>query len=611
MNDNVNSILNLIGEYKEKNGEVIPKYCPFCEGGQHHDKETFAINKETGAYNCKRGSCAASGSIKQLCDFLGTDYKHTGNYFREYRKPKKIYSKPNIETNGLTQPIIDYFALRGISEQTLIKNKVSEYKGNIAFNYYEDGEVVFIKYKIPRKQRIINGKKEMKSWRETNTKPILYGIDDCIMGKPLIIVEGEPDKLVLDECGIPNAVSVPSGTQELEWIDLCWEFMQRFKEIIIWTDNDAAGIGLQQELIARLDDWKLKVVKSDEKDANIILHKYGKEKVIQCINKAETITKEYITNLANVKRKDYRLQTPISTGFEGLDRLLGGMYGGQLVVWTGYNGGGKSTILSNIILNGVEEGHKTFVYSGELPKEDFKEWFDLQASGEKHIDFYECPIKQTKLPKPNEKYFKLLDAFYDEKMYLYDSDDYAKDNELLKAMEYMAKREGAKVFVVDNLATMHITEKGDLNEKQMSLIILLKGFARKFNVVVHLVAHPKKPQVGQHRVDKYDISGTANISNLADRVFGFHRLTNKERGDEKQDYKDWNNVLMVFKDRKFGIFDEEVKFKFNHFSKRYYETDKQLKKEYSWVKNITPEIRKEYIVNDDDDDDYYFEKVRK
>jgi twinkle protein len=246
-----------------------------------------------------------------------------------------------------------------------------------------------------------------------------------------------------------------------------------------------------------------------------------------------------------------------------------------------------------------------------LPKEDFKEWFDLQASGEKHIDFYECPIKQTKLPKPNEKYFKLLDAFYDEKMYLYDSDDYAKDNELLKAMEYMAKREGAKVFVVDNLATMHITENGDLNEKQMSLIILLKGFARKFNVVVHLVAHPKKPQVGQHRVDKYDISGTANISNLADRVFGFHRLTNKERGDEKQDYKDWNNVLMVFKDRKFGIFDEEVKFKFNHFSKRYYETDKQLKKEYSWVKNITPEIRKEYIVNDDDDDDYYFEKVRK
>ena len=89
MNENVLSILPLIGEYKEKNGEIIPKYCPFCGGGQHQDKETFAINKETGAYNCKRGTCGESGSIKELCERLGSDYKHEQNYFREYRKPKK------------------------------------------------------------------------------------------------------------------------------------------------------------------------------------------------------------------------------------------------------------------------------------------------------------------------------------------------------------------------------------------------------------------------------------------------------------------------------------------------------------------------------------------
>ena len=62
-------------------------------------------------------------------------------------------------------------------------------------------------------------------------------------------------------------------------------------------------------------------------------------------------------------------------------KLIGGFYGGMLVIWTGYNGSGKSTILSNIILNGIENGHRAFAYSGELPKEDFKEWMDLRLSG--------------------------------------------------------------------------------------------------------------------------------------------------------------------------------------------------------------------------------------
>lgn len=594
MNENVRSILPLLGDHKEKNGEIIPKLCPYCQGGQHHDKETFAINIETGAFNCKRGSCAVSGSIKQLCEYLGSEFKQT-SYFREYRKPKKTYIKPEPKDGTLTHLIIEYFKTRGISKETLEKNKIIEVKGNIAFNYYENGELVYIKYKIPRKPRIVNGKKESKSWRETGTKPILYGVDDCVDGYPLVIVEGEPDKLVLDECGVKNAVSVPSGTEDLEWIDLCWEFMQRFSEIIIWADNDQAGMGLQQELLARLDDWKLRVVNCEDKDANITLHLHGKDKVKWYVQNARPITKEYITNLANVKRKDYRNQTPIPTGFEAIDSMLGGMYGGMLCVWTGYNGGGKSTMISHVSLNGVAQGFKTFAYSGELPKEDFKEWMDLQLSGHKYLDYYSCPVKKQDIPIPNKEYYHLLDDFYNEMMYLYDTDDYAKDTELFKAMEYMAKREGAKVFIVDNLAVMQIEESGDLNEKQIAVIIKLKNFARKYNVVVHLVAHPKKPQDKQTRVSKYDISGTANISNLADRVFGFHRLTKQEKADETKDYDKYNNVFMVFKDRKFGIFDEEIKLKFDFFSKRYYEKDQDKDKEYSWTKNIKPKINTKVV----------------
>ena len=54
--------------------------------------------------------------------------------------------------------------------------------------------------------------------------------------------------------------------------------------------------------------------------------------------------------------------------------------------------------------------------------------------------------------------------------------DYATDVKNKFAMEYMAKREGIKVFMIDNLLTMNVTEQGDANEKQAKLIIKTQKF---------------------------------------------------------------------------------------------------------------------------------------
>lgn len=593
--EELRKVVDRLEYIKDKGEEIQTRYCPFCHGGSHGDKYTFSLNKETGLYKCFRGTCGKEGNLKQLGDHLGVDVVgEKKEYYREYRKPKKVYKKPKVIQKDLSQQNIDYFKERLISEKTLTKNKVTTDKNNnIMFNYYLDGELVFVKYKIPRKQKMRNGKKEMKSWREAETRPILYGMDDCNPKDPLVIVEGEPDKLVLDECGVKNAVSIPSGTEDFSWIVECWSWMEQFKEIIIWGDNDVAGKGFKQECLARLSDWKLRIVICECKDANVLLYKefkkYGlehaKKEVRRHVEQSSLIKKDYITNLADVKRKDNRNITAIPSGFRELDNLIGGMYGGMLVVWTGYTGSGKSTIMSNVLINGVEEGKKCFVYSGELPKEDFKEWMDLQLSGSKYLTSYFCPVKKQDIPTPNEKYHKYLDEFYDENVYLYDTDDYATDEGIIKAMEYMAKREGTKVFALDNLMTMNITEKGDANEKQSKLLNRLKHFARTFNAVVHLVAHPKKPYQGQVRVDKYSASGSANIVNLADRVFGFHRLTKDEK-QEYPEYADKNNVLMIFKDRKFGIYDQEIIFKFDFFSKRYYMDDLERNREYKWTRNI-------------------------
>ena len=42
------------GEYKIRNGQIIPEFCPICHGGDNHDRETFAV----GMFN---------GSASELC----------------------------------------------------------------------------------------------------------------------------------------------------------------------------------------------------------------------------------------------------------------------------------------------------------------------------------------------------------------------------------------------------------------------------------------------------------------------------------------------------------------------------------------------------------------
>lgn len=586
----LDKVLPFLGHFKEKGREIEVVYCPFCQGGSHRDKNTFFINRTTGLYKCHRGSCGEQGNLYQLGKFLGVDIVgDKGEYFREYKQPRKVYVKPKVETGDISKQNIEYWATRLITEETLKKNRVTtDKKNNIMFNYYLDNELVYIKYKLPRKPK----KGERKSWREAGTRPILYGMDECDFNLPLIIVEGEPDKLVLDECDIPNAVSISSGTEDFTWLDECWEWLENFSEIIIWGDNDVAGKGFQQESIARLADWKLRVVKCKEKDPNELLYKVykakgleeAKKEVRNHVRNATMVKKDYIVNVGDIKRKDYREIKGISTGYEELDKLIGGMYGGMLVVWSGYTGSGKSTILSNLIINGSELGNKTFVYSGELSKDEFKEWMDLQLSGKKYLTSYDCPVKKQAIPIADEKYYDLLDEWYRGMVYLYDVSDYATDDGILEAMEYMAKREGAKVFVIDNLMTMGFTNNGDMNEKQGKLINRLKNFARNFNATVHLVAHPRKPEKGQTRVDKYSVSGTANIVNLADRVLGFHRLSASEK--QNPIYADYNNILTVFKDRKFGIYNEEIMFKYDFFSKRYYITQNERDREYSWTKRL-------------------------
>ena len=102
-------------------------------------------------------------------------------------------------------------------------------------------------------------------------------------------------------------------------------------------------------------------------------------------------------------------------------------------------------------------------------------------------------------------------------------------NIILKKMEILAKRFGVKVFCIDNLMVIE-EDLVDEYKMQTSIVKKLKNFAKKYNCIVHLVAHPRKSQNAD--VNKDDVAGSANITNLADYVTSIERKFNEDGTDD-------------------------------------------------------------------------------
>ena len=92
--DDLNGFIEFIGiETKTKGKEIVFRYCPRCAGSAPKDDEwKFAINKNTGAFGCLRGSCGYHGHFVELCRDFG--YKLGMDAEREYKNfpqpPHKI-----------------------------------------------------------------------------------------------------------------------------------------------------------------------------------------------------------------------------------------------------------------------------------------------------------------------------------------------------------------------------------------------------------------------------------------------------------------------------------------------------------------------------------------
>ena len=537
------------GGYKIAGDELRMHTCPYCKSTK--DKNTFAINLNTGMFNCKRSSCSAHGNMLTLHkDFqfsLGSyvdEYIDRSKQFRTFKREPKPEPKPKA---------IEYMTGRGISEEVCKRYNITTKKKSdniLVFPFYDEADVLtFIKY---RKTDYNPEKDSCKEWCEHDTKPILFGMSQCnLENKTLIMTEGQIDSLSVIEAGYENAVSVPTGKNGFTWVPYCWDWLQQFEVLIVFGDKEGDNITLLDEMSTRfngivkhvrLEDYK------DCKDANDILRKYGKEQVRACIDNAVPVEVKEIKDILEVKKVNLADLEKFDTGIAELNKIIGGFYMGQVILLTGERGKGKSTLASQFGTMAVKAGYTTFFYSGELMDWYFRNWLDLQVAGDEHINSIVNPYGSYDYSVDGSVYPN-IEQWYGGKIKIYDNNIVAEDehDSLLETIEKSIKRYSCRVIFIDNLMTALDDDiLSDLNRQQTAFVRNLTKIAKQFNVLIFLVAHPKKNQSGKYDFSNDDVAGSSNITNLVDVVLRYDAPV-KTDNEEKPD-----RVLQVFKNRLTG-----------------------------------------------------------
>lgn len=479
------------------------------------------------------------------------------------RKPKKSPTKhENYNKNILT-----YCEKRNISKDTIDYVGVKENNNCVVFEYRNElGEHLANKYRKTKKSE------GPKMWFEKGTNVnTLFNMDKINISESLLVTEGEFDCLSAIEAGFKNTVSIPSGVNGTnEWITSNWTFIEQFEEVIIWFDNDEPGIKGAREVFNRLPNASVKIVRCEvANDINELLHKYGKLAVLKQIEKASTPVLEGVATLDMIEDFDVHEAETVKTGIDYIDEKLIGMVFGSLNILSGRNGSGKSTILNQIyIAEAIKQGYKTFLFSGELVGGNVKYWLLQTLANEDQFAEYTAKDGHKYKKVTIQSKEKIVNDMKD-RFFLYDSDDY-RIEAIIEKMTILAKRYGVRVFVIDNLMTVESSLK-DKYEAETDIVKKLKNFAKKYNALVHLVAHPRKSM--NDEIEKDDVAGSANITNLADYVTTISRA--------KDDVAEYDAILKILKNRHTGV-NVGKRLMFNIERKRFYsgETGKELNKRY-------------------------------
>ena len=481
-------------ENTEINGFLIDKFnqyslkpgstqgvCPLCS----HTRQPKNKTAQCASYDWERGlgTCHNCDTSFQL-----HTYQRKGNATREYVKPIPVEVFEPVEDK-----VITWFKTRGISPQTLNDLSVTQgeefmpqtgqKENTIQFNYIMGDELVNVKYR--------DGRKNFKLYK--GAEKIFYNINSIVGYDWCVITEGEMDALALHEAGIKNVISVPNGatlnSNNLDYLDNCIDYFEDKEKIILAVDADEAGQALRYEFIRRLGAEVCYLVDfNGNKDANDFLVEHGPEELRKIITTAIQVPLEGVSTLKDIEAEllDFvhnGFKPGFQVGLENFDNIFS-TYTSQFITVTGIPSSGKSDFVDQMCIGyNRNYGWKT-AYASPENKPNFlhahklirKTWEGLPTKDDIGTDKWKQVTEHI-----NDNY------------YFIDMDRYTLEDVLRKGAE-LVKRKGIKCLVIDPFNKIRDVDckTEDVNRYTMEYLTKIETFAKKYDVLVMVVAHPTK-----------------------------------------------------------------------------------------------------------------------
>jgi len=195
-----------------------------------------------------------------------------------------------------------------------------------------------------------------------------------------------------------------------------------------------------------------------------------------------------------------------------------GFVAGDLSIWAGVNGHGKSTALLQVCNHLIAQGEPVCIASLEMP---VIETLYMMA----------CQVARC---EPSREFTAKFLEWSGDRLWLFNQKGSVSADSILGAIIWSAEHRGVKHFVIDNLMMVTDGESGErAMNSQKTFVETLKRIADLAQVHIHLVHHVRKGETEDNKPNKFDLKGSGAIADLADQIFMVWR--NKKREAYFQD----------------------------------------------------------------------------
>ena len=222
---------------------------------------------------------------------------------------------------------------------------------------------------------------------------------------------------------------------------------------------------------------------------------------------------------------------------------------GEVTIWAGQNGHGKSQVTSQIALSLIGQGQKVVIASFEL-----KPVVNLQRMARMFVGMnpFSTDFQQDEGIAALEELYDEFCGWTEGSLWLYDHVGSVDGAKVVGMARYCAKEAGINHIFIDNLAKC-VKAEDDYNG-QKAFIDEMMVIAQDYGVHIHIVHHLKKPPKETDRPDKSDVKGSGSIVDQPDNLFLVWRNKGKEedRKERKnQKTKEPDQILFCKKQRNY------------------------------------------------------------